>query len=84
MALTEKQRQLAMLEMGVERAPVWKPHPALRHVVIRRICDGSEQRVALRNSAARKSFLAEQRKTLKAVRSEFRRNLDMKWTGEEP
>ena len=81
--LTEKQRQLALLEMGVERAPVWRPHPALSHTVVRRVIDGSEQRVMLSSPRARTIFLREQRRALRTIRKEFRRNLDMKWTGEE-
>lgn len=80
----ETSRHLALLELGVERAPVWRAHPVLQHTVVRRVIDGTEQRVMLKSPAARTAFLREQRKVLKSIRKEFRRNLEMKWTEEEP
>ena len=81
--LTEKQRQLALLEMGVERTAPWRPHPALSHTVVRLTIDGTEQRVMLASPSARTIFLREQRRERREVRKEYRRNLDMKWTETE-
>lgn len=79
----ERTRQLALLELGIERVPTWRPHPALRHVVVRRILDGTEQRVSFSTPQARRHFLSEQRKARAEVRKESRRNLELKWMTEE-
>ena len=54
--LSENQKQVALLELGIERAPLWRPHPSLRLVVTRRAIDGRELRVLFNTPEARAAF----------------------------
>jgi hypothetical protein len=76
MSLSANQRQLALLELGIERAPLWRPHPSLRLVVTRKSIDSGELRVLFNTQGARAAFLREQRTARQSVRPESRKHFE--------
>jgi hypothetical protein len=84
MSLNRKQYDQAILGLGV--GPLWRAHPALQCTVVRRVIDGTEQRVTLRSPAARRAFLRAQsaeRKILAAKPERLRKPGSDKWLNQE-